>query len=106
MSHELKSIRAEFAKFGEHFNQSLGPDLLSLEDERKRRFKSGIIIAIILVPISLFLSWHLFEAAEGMRRSGRAYFLAIILPFILPMCGYFLAMATLRKKTKRHLTGT
>ena len=101
---ELKSNRVEFTKFDEHFEQSLGPSLLDLESERKTRLAIGITITITLIPVGLFLSWYLFGMAENSRRSGRLLVLAVILPFILPMCGYCLAMFTLRKKTKLHLT--
>ena len=104
MGNDVKSNRTEFAKFDEHFEQSLAPSLLSLEAERKRRFTIGTISAIILLPIGLFLSWHIFGMAEDMRRRGQAYVLAFILPFALPICGYWLAMFKLRKKTKSHLT--
>jgi len=101
---ELKSNRAEFTKFGEHFERSLRPTLMDIEGERKKRFTIGILLTIALIPIGLFLSWHLFSVAEDSRRSGKILTLAVILPFVLPMCGYFLAMFPLRKKIKRHLT--
>ena len=53
---ELKTNRAEFIKFGEHFERSLRPYLLGLEGERKMRFTIGLVIAIALIPIGLFLS--------------------------------------------------
>jgi len=101
---ELKSNRAEFTKFDEHFEQTLRPSLMDIEGERKKRFTIGLLLTIALIPIGLFLSWHLFGLAEDSRRSGRILILAGILPFVLPMCGYTLAMFPLRRKMKRHLT--
>ena len=104
MGTEVKSNRTEFAKYHEHFEQSLAPSLLSLESERKRRFMIGTISAIVLLLIALFLSWHIYGMADDMARSGRAYALAFILPIALPMSGYVFAMSNLRRKTKNHLT--
>lgn len=101
---ELKTNRAEFIKFDEHFERLLRPYLLGLEGERKMRFTIGLVIAIALIPIGLFLSWYLFSVAEDSRRSGRILILAIILPFLLPMLGYILPILPLRMKVKRHLT--
>jgi len=105
MNDNLKSKRPEFTQFGEHFDHTLRPYLSGLEGERKTRFTIGIIIAIVLLPIALLLSWYLVGLAPNVRRDGQLYILAVLLPFILPSSGFFLTIAKIRKKTKLHLTG-
>jgi len=103
MGNDLKSNRVEFARFGEHFDLTAVPFLHSLEKERKTRLIIGILLTLILIPISLSIALYLHPLPVDSSRFRHFRVLIYVAIFLLPMSGYLVIMSSLKQKTKLYL---
>lgn len=92
MSTKIRTHRAEFDGFEAHCEAHLTPVLTKNDKWQPVRFRIAIYIALMLIPISIMISWDIFQGGY----SKRILLGALILPIFCPMLGFALTLYILK----------
>lgn len=97
MLKRFRSYRPEFAEFDNYFAADIKPNLNQDEPRRKKLVKLGILVAMALTPVGIFLAWYFGVYAKD------ADIRALHFVYMVPAVGYMCVLAGLRLKTKLYL---